>query len=250
MLCGHCKSVCPENAPVIPALDSSEFEPMPDRGQLPGPDMLMGFFRSRRSIRIYKKNPVEKEKLAQIVQAGRFIPTGGNRQPVCFVVLHSREMIRSIRQKTFSHLAEEARKILDAVERHEKHGDPLPPRIDVRLGYARLWSRMGRIYERGRDLLFYHAPAVAILHMDPDRSSPFVADAGLAAMQMVLMAEALGLGTCFCGFLTSAINSCPELKEMLHIPQEHNAPLTFMIGYPDIQFLRMVSRNPPQVTYF
>jgi nitroreductase len=109
---------------------------------------------------------------------------------------------------------------------------------------------MGRLYERGRDLLFYHAPAVAILHMDPERSSPFVADAGLAAMQMVLMAQALELGTCFCGFLTSAINSCPELKEMLQIPQEHQALLTFMIGYPDVKFLRMVSRNPAQVTYF
>ena len=103
IFCGHCKSACPEDAPVLPALNGSEFIPVPTGDQMPDPDALLGFFRSRRSIRLYKKAPVEREKLEKIVQAGRFIPTGGNRQPIHFVILHSSEMIRSVRMKTFSH---------------------------------------------------------------------------------------------------------------------------------------------------
>ncbi len=187
--------------------------------------------------------------MEKIIQAGRFIPTGGNRQPNHYVVLHSPEMIETIRRKTFDFLSEEAAKTLETMERHRKFGEPLPPRFDVKLGYASLWRVMGKVYEKGKDLLFFYAPAVMMIHLDPEKASPFGADAGLAAMQMVLMAEALGLGTCFSGFLTSASNRSPELKQMLRIPDEHNILLSFVIGHPDIDFPRTVSRNPARVTY-
>jgi nitroreductase len=117
------------------------------------------------------------------------------------------------------------------------------------MGYAPLWRAMGKIYKKGKDLLFFYAPAVMVIHLNPEKASPFGADAGLAAMQMVLMAEALGLGTCFSGFLTSASNSSPELKQMLCIPAEHDVLLSFTIGHPDIRFPRTVSRHPANVTY-
>lgn len=249
ILCGHCKSVCPEDAPQLHLLDSSEFEPLLDSAQMPKPDALLSLFRSRRSIRFYKKEPVSKALLEQMVQAGRFAPTGGNRQPVRYLIIQTPDMISTVRDMTHSFLTGEAQTILAASEKHKEKGEPIPTRLKVRLGYAPLWKTMGKIYGKGKDLLFYHAPAVVVLHADPEMTSPFCADVGLAAMQMVLMAQSLGLGTCFCGFLTVTLNSNPELKKVLQIPDKNCAVLSFVVGHPDVSYLRTVSRRPAEINY-
>lgn len=249
ILCGHCKSVCPEDAPQLHSLDPGEFEPVPDKDRIPAPEALLSFFRSRRSIRFYKKDTVPQAHLEKIIQAGRFAPTGGNRQPVRYVIIHTPGMIDTVRTMTHAYFAGQAETVLATNERHKQTGEALPPRFAVSLGYAPLWKSMDEMYRQGRDVLFHFAPAITVLHADPEIASSFCADAGLAAMQMVLMAQSLGLGTCFCGFLTLSINNHSELKNVLRIPAENKAILTFMVGYPDITFHKMVSRKPAEVTY-
>ena len=41
----------------------------------------------RRSIRKFKPNPIPKEDLKKILDAGRLAPSGGNRQPWQFIVV-------------------------------------------------------------------------------------------------------------------------------------------------------------------
>lgn len=48
---------------------------------------LLNFIKFRRSVRQFKDQPIEKEKLAAIIEAGRFYPNRGNRKPVSFVVV-------------------------------------------------------------------------------------------------------------------------------------------------------------------
>jgi nitroreductase len=43
----------------------------------------------RYSVRAYKSDPVEDEKLQQVLQAARLAPTAANRQPFQFVVIHT-----------------------------------------------------------------------------------------------------------------------------------------------------------------
>jgi nitroreductase len=45
--------------------------------------------RSRYSVRAYKPDPVEDEKLAQVLEAARLAPTAANRQPFELVVVHT-----------------------------------------------------------------------------------------------------------------------------------------------------------------
>ena len=75
ILCGHCKAVCPEDAVEIPATDSTECVAVPDKSEFLAPEKLMSLFRYRRSTRIYKDLPVEKEKIKSIIEAGRVAPT-------------------------------------------------------------------------------------------------------------------------------------------------------------------------------
>ena len=43
----------------------------------------------RYSVRVYKPDPVEKDKLAQVLEAARLAPTAANRQPFQLVVIHT-----------------------------------------------------------------------------------------------------------------------------------------------------------------
>ncbi len=43
----------------------------------------------RCSVRAYKSDPVEDEKLQQVLNAARLAPTAANRQPIRFVVIHT-----------------------------------------------------------------------------------------------------------------------------------------------------------------
>lgn len=52
--------------------------------------------KKRYSVRTYKELPIEKEKLEQILEAGRVAPTGANRQPQRLIVVQSKEGLEKI----------------------------------------------------------------------------------------------------------------------------------------------------------
>lgn len=45
--------------------------------------------KQRYSVRAYKSNPVEEDKLQQVLEAARLAPTASNRQPFQFIVIHT-----------------------------------------------------------------------------------------------------------------------------------------------------------------
>jgi nitroreductase len=58
--------------------------------------------RSRYSVRAYKPDPVEDDKLAQVLEAARLAPTAANRQPFQLIVIHTKgreEELRRIYQR-------------------------------------------------------------------------------------------------------------------------------------------------------
>lgn len=57
--------------------------------------------RRRRSIRRFKQEPISKEVLLEVVEAGRCAPSAANRQPIEFVVVNSEER----RNEIFAQLA-------------------------------------------------------------------------------------------------------------------------------------------------
>jgi nitroreductase len=52
--------------------------------------------RSRRSIRRYKTTPVEEDKLNTVLEAARWAPSAGNRQPWEFVVVKDSNIRRKV----------------------------------------------------------------------------------------------------------------------------------------------------------
>ena len=46
--------------------------------------------RKRYSARAYKPQPIEDEKLRQVLEAARLAPTASNRQPFQLIVIHTK----------------------------------------------------------------------------------------------------------------------------------------------------------------
>jgi len=145
--CGHCKAVCPTNAPSFSNLEESEFEDLPKVEKLPQAPDLFHFLRRRRSLRLYQNKPVEVEKLKMILEAGRFAPTGGNRQLCEYVMVRGRKILDRVVTLTLQALNEEGRKIKEAVERQRRLNEPLPDEYvagNYTLRFGIEWPRSGR----------------------------------------------------------------------------------------------------------
>lgn len=48
---------------------------------------VLDAIKNRRSIRKYKEEPVSEEQVTQVLEAGRWAATKGNRQPWSFIIL-------------------------------------------------------------------------------------------------------------------------------------------------------------------
>ena len=93
--CGHCVAVCPSGAMSHLAMKPEECSPV-RKDWLFGPEQVEHFLRSRRSIRVYKKKPAEKEVLTKLINIARFAPSGSNLQPVQWLVIYDSDHVQRL----------------------------------------------------------------------------------------------------------------------------------------------------------
>jgi len=248
LACGHCKAVCPVDAPQF-GEGNEEFEPGPSKEEIPAPAPFFHFLRSRRSLRIYQGKPVEKNKLEMVINAGRYGPTGSNRQACEYVAVSGRKTLDKVCSLAIQNLQEQGKVMQEVIDRHLRSKKPLPQKMISRQNLPAVWERIAKKWEEGGDQLLHHAPGLVIIHMKKGMATTPEIDAAIASTQMILMAETLGLGTCYIGFLIRAIENSKKLKKMLGIPPDHKALIALTIGYPAVQFLRLVYRNPAKTTW-
>ncbi len=151
---------------------------------------------ARRSIRKYKNQPIESEKMQEIIRCGINAPNGK--------YLESWEV-----------------RIVDTPELME----------EIQVGYNAYLEKQGR---KSGVHPSYGAPVLIFIAYDPTYDLSQV-DCGLLGGNMILSAESLGLGTCCLGGLVRYINS-PEgapLLKRLDFPTSHRLLYAISLGYPD-----------------
>lgn len=206
--CGHCYAVCPQGAVRMKGYDCED-EPVVSMTELDS-KTLLDAMRSRRTIRQYTKQPVEKEKIKQILEAGRYSPTGGNSQSVSFTILGSKQ--------------KEAEEIcVNLFRKGQKMGSsviPLLKRIEI------------------PDTFFFKgAPLVIIVSARSD------VDAALASSYMEIMAESLGLGVLYSGFFITCTRISRKLRKVIRVQKGQKAVTCMIIGYPAVKYHRIVPRK-------
>ena len=129
---------------------------------------------TRRSTRAYADRPVEREKLLQVVEAGRHAPSGGNNQQTHFLVLQNPQVLRE----------------LSALVKREFS------QMEVTPGMYKSMANTIRNSKKETFDFHYNAPVLIITANDKDYTNN-IADCACALENMMLMANALDLGSCW-----------------------------------------------------
>ncbi len=244
-LCGHCISACPADA----LIDPVHPEPEPPQGgteSIPSPEVLQHLFRSRRSVRMFRPDPIPMDVLDKILEAGRYTATGGNQQNIRYTVIPAPEQVARLRDRTVP-------VIMKTFERFENRAYFALASLIMGKQNAQIprnYIPLLRLYQKkremGDDRLFYHAAAIILVHTEKwALGGDFASSAAL--YNCSLMAHVLGIGCCFNAFLQISINQSSKVKDWLDIPKHHRCHGAMILGYQDIKFNRLVTRNQPNV---
>lgn len=231
--CGHCIAVCPKDAISTDEYDMTEVKNYNKDEFSVEADNLLNFIKFRRTIRQFKDKEVEEEKLAKIIEAGRFTQTGSNMQDVSYTVI--RKGMEKLKALTFESLKNIGQYMLAN----------LTPETAVYKRYAEMWIDMEKAYKENpkNDKLFFNAPAVIVVTANSE------VNGALASSNMELMTNALGLGTFFSGFFVRAAQGNKEIMDFIGLKDGKSIVTCMIIGYPDVKYLRTTPRKKADVNW-
>jgi len=188
------------------------------------PSTLQNFMAFRRSTRKYTREDVTEEDIRKIIEAGRYAPTGGNRQSLRFIVLKDAlpEVISMVAQELHDDIGF-YRQYVGRLTLERIHNDSL----------------------QGQDGLFFGAPVVLGV---ADLKGKCI-DGGIAVAHMELMANALGLGALINGIIVLAANRQKRIAERIGVPEGYELVITLGIGHPNVTFTQLPPRRTPSITW-
>lgn len=230
--CEHCIGLCPVGAISDDAADMSQVTRYNRETFSVSPENLLNLIRFRRSIRMFRPDPAEDETLLSLLEAGRYSPTGGNRQELSYIILKERlPEIRDMAIETFGAL----------VARNDD--EEISRAFNGNMSYKAYWKRGYQDYrETGKDGLFYNAPTVIVVTGPKDEMS--LIDAGIATSNIELLAVAQGLGVCYIAFFQMACQVNPDIEKAIGIGERDSILAVMAVGRPALQFHSTVPRNP------
>ena len=93
--CGHCEAFCPQEALAL-NLRPEERMPLPEGAGEISPERIAFYLKKRRSIRHFTADPVPREKILAILEVASYAASGGNSQPVQWLVVHDPQRVKKI----------------------------------------------------------------------------------------------------------------------------------------------------------
>jgi nitroreductase len=245
--CGQCGAVCPTEAILHESSATGKGARLSVRPAVTA-DQLMLLLRERRSVRNYLNKPVPKRLLEQIIEAGRYAPTGSNSQNVCYLLLTDPAEIDQLRQMAiafFERIFKLVRNRFGAFLLQVYAGRRIVE--ELRESIPKI-EHAKELMDKGKDRLFYDAPAVMVVHAESwDASSAF--NCALALYNCSLMADTMEIGCCFNGYLQAAADNSRRIKKWLGIPRDHRCFGAMTLGYQGVRYRRLVKRDPAKVMW-
>ena len=169
---------------------------------------------TRRSVRAYTPQKLEKSTIKSLLDAAVQAPTAMHMEPWAFVVVQDEATLKRYSDRAKGSWAKEATKYRD-----------LHAGVDAEAG-----KEFAERFASPDFCIFYDANTLIVICARP--MGPFVAaDCWLAAENLMLAAGALGLGTCCIGSAIPVLNS-PDIKSELGIPADVEAVAPIIVGVP------------------
>ncbi|MHA1450631.1 MAG: nitroreductase family protein, partial [Candidatus Hodarchaeales archaeon] len=209
--CGHCVAICPSNAIIHEQLPGEQFHDL-DPIAISSVD-LHNLLSSRRSIRAYKRDPVPHDVIDKLLNAAVHAGTASNLQNLKFTVIQDQKLLQDVEDLVIDNLWKRLRII----------GNPVLRKL-IRIWYSKkeiqTFFRYYRSFKESRELnntrgmIFRGAPVVIMVDA-PGKDSLLVVNCALACANMTMMAQTLGIGTCWVGFLITAALKESRIKKVL-----------------------------------
>lgn len=222
--CGHCIAVCPVGAISILNKKPEDSEQI----YVQNPDMVLNLIKSRRSIRHYKNENVDKQTLDKLKDMVKWVPTGVNAHKLHFSFIEDVDVMNELRGYVNN-------KILRALTKK--------PIKAVTEKFAPYLNAL----ERGDDIIFRGAPHMVVVS-NSIKAPCANEDSIIALSYFELYAQSLGLGTCWCGYAHMVIKMFPELCDYFGIPEGYQAGYVMLFGNKDINYSRTTQPEECEIT--
>jgi len=223
--CGQCEAFCSSGA--LRMKGRGDEKKMASKEGAISSDQLGLYLKTRRSIRCYRPDPVPKDTIRSILDIARYAASGGNGQPVEWLVIHDSKKVQKVAGLTADWMRELA-----------KSNHPMS-------SYA---PRLITAWESGNDVICRHAPHLLFPHI-PEESPIAPTDAIIALTHIDIAAPAFGIGTCWAGFVAMASRTYEPLQAMLALPEGRVPAYAMMLGYPTYKPEFIPGRKPLKVTW-
>jgi len=229
--CGHCVAVCPRGS--LSHRDSPlEVSPKIQDGLKINPEQLEQFLKSRRSVRVFKKRPVPREIITRLIEDARYAPTGHNLQEVEWLVIDNKKDLNHIEDLGFDWL------------------QWVIKNMPEKAAESNMEEKLAR-QKVNRDVFLRGAPVLIVTHAYKDNPNSLIAsiDSANALCFLDLAANALGLATCWAGYVYIMANTFHPVKEAMALPDDHVVYGCVMLGYNKFRYYRIPFRKMPRIIW-
>lgn len=168
-----------------------------------------------------------KEKILEVLDIARYAASGGNGQPVEWIVIHDSKKVRKIAELTMEWI----KTLLNTPH-------PMSGYVPVLIS---AWNQ-------GHDVICRGAPHLLFAHI-PEDNQIAPTDAIIALTHFDIAAPAFGIGTCWAGFVAAAAMFYEPLQKELDLPAGRKSAYAMMFGNPKYRIYGIPRRKPLQVTW-
>ncbi len=166
-------------------------------------DAIIHNILNRRAIRKYTAEQVSQEKIDTIMKCAIYAPSALNKQPWEIRVIQNPAILEEINKRFLSFA--QGKEFQGSAARYREPGFSI----------------------------FHNSPSLIVIASDKSNVNAKL-DVGLAMQNILLSADALGLGTCPLGTLVPILN-LPENEDilrLLNIPDGYEVAINISLGYP------------------
>ncbi|WP_372753696.1 nitroreductase family protein [Labilibaculum sp.] len=225
--CQHCLAICPTTA--LSILGKKPENSVSTKAEMPSPEAISRLIKTRRSIRKYKKENLDKTLIQELLDTAFYAPTGHNENAVLLSVIDNSSDLSLFREKVYE-------AILTA-----KENGSLAKKYNLLSVMQRIWAK------NGKDIIFRDAPHLLIASAPSKGSSP-EADCLITLSYFELLATTHGIGTLWNGMIKWAINDIdPSLRKLIGIPENHTIGYVMIFGKPAVKYARGIQSEGSQV---
>lgn len=246
--CAQCMSVCSTKSVQIDNFSyDKDFLDIPsDKIEY---STFLDFLKQRRSIRNFKNREVSDDILQKIINAVEFAPYGSAHDAVHFTIVRDKTKLSKALPLMSEFYNEKIVKWLkNPMMRFiikKKKGEET---FNTMTNHLYPMAKIGNYNIEYGDRILRNAPVLMIFHAEKG-AEEHTNNSLIYATYAMMAASSLGVGATFNGLVPSAINKMSELKQIFEIPENHEAVISLILGYPKYKYKRTVKRTKTNVNF-